>query len=107
MPENATVTDVCKALANARSDSALLTGTSSGGGMTGIVTAIDLTRYAWVEGHRSSPASSSGVFFFRFVSCLENSGIFVAGWRCSSPVVMSAFLLLFPISKYLLSYSAV
>lgn len=43
MPENATVAEVCKALANARSDAALLTGT--GGGMTGIVTAIDLTRY--------------------------------------------------------------
>lgn len=64
MPENASVTDVCKALANARSDSALLTGTSGGGGMTGIVTAIDLTRYAWVGGHQSSP---SGVFFLFFV----------------------------------------
>ena len=51
MPENASVADVCKALANARSDAALLTGMSGGGaggggGMTGIVTAIDLTRYA-------------------------------------------------------------
>lgn len=44
MPEEASVQEVCTALATARSDAALLTGPS--GEMTGIVTAIDLTRCA-------------------------------------------------------------
>lgn len=43
-PEDTTVTEVCKLLANARSDAALLTGAN--GAMTGIVTAIDFIRCA-------------------------------------------------------------
>lgn len=43
-PEGTTVTEVCKLLANARSDAALLTGAN--GSMTGIVTAIDFIRCA-------------------------------------------------------------
>lgn len=43
MPQDATIAEVCVALARARSDAGLLTGV--GGAMTGIVTAIDLTRY--------------------------------------------------------------
>lgn len=42
MPQESTVAKVCVALARARSDAGLLTG--AGGVMTGIVTAIDLTR---------------------------------------------------------------
>lgn len=43
VPEGMSVTEVCKVMANARNDSALLTG--AGGGMTGIITAIDCIRY--------------------------------------------------------------
>ncbi|CAN0160389.1 unnamed protein product, partial [Ectocarpus sp. 6 AP-2014] len=42
VPEGMSVTEVCKVMANARNDAALLTG--AGGGMTGIITAIDCIR---------------------------------------------------------------
>lgn len=79
MPDNATVADVCKALANARSDAALLTGTIGvgAGGMAGIVTAIDLTRYALAWTRSSSP--------FRFVPRLEMSVFVVCCCRFMCP----------------------
>lgn len=42
LPQDTTVAEVCRALAKARTDAALLTG--PGGEMTGIVTSIDLVR---------------------------------------------------------------
>lgn len=79
MPDNATVADVCKALANARSDAALLTGTSGGGagGMAGIVTAIDLTRYALAWMGPSSP--------LRFVPPSKKSSLFLVAGRFMIP----------------------
>ena len=79
MPDNATVADVCKALANARSDAALLTGTIGvgAGGMAGIVTAIDLTRYALAWTRSSSPFILSPdwkclfLLFVAAVSCVR------------------------------------
>ncbi|CAM9486599.1 unnamed protein product, partial [Hapterophycus canaliculatus] len=59
VPERTTVTDVCKTLARARSDAALLTGAD--GGMTGIVTAIDFIRRVVAMGVDPDATAASDV----------------------------------------------
>lgn len=57
LAQDATVAEVCRALAKARTDAALLTG--PGGEMTGIVTSIDLVR--------SVPASTEEFSLYFFI----------------------------------------
>lgn len=65
MPEDATVADICVALARARTDAGLLL--DADGGMAGIVTAIDLTRSA---PRRFSKHSTGRFYKLRCICCM-------------------------------------